>query len=333
MLLSIALCTYNGARYLPTQLESLLLQTRPADEIIISDDCSTDETWVLLEAFKANYPGAVRLLKNDTNLGYGENFKQAILQCSGQYIFPCDQDDSWYPHKIETFLKSWEKQPTAMGWFCNADITNPGESQTSLSIWDVVYGSVNLPAETTPQQYFPMLVMNHSFILGATMAITREAAHKAFAHPWVNGFHFHDYHLALHLSLFNRLQPLPRCLQLWKQHGEQQTGAAGYLAKKQDILIARKAWLEGWHGNGDELEICRYWAFGLMEMEKQRNYWEAVSNSHYNDALQIVTEKLSNSKKAYFSSIPWAPRKKKLLKHWLKGGEYLRISAKEVWTL
>lgn len=104
-LVSIAMATYNGAVFLQKQLDSLLAQTYKNIEIIISDDCSTDETISIIETYKNKFP-AIYLYKNGNEKGVNKNFENAIKNCKGEYIALCDQDDIWLPHKIETLVNN-----------------------------------------------------------------------------------------------------------------------------------------------------------------------------------------------------------------------------------
>lgn len=101
--ISIAIATYNGEKYLREQLESLYSQTMLPDEIIVVDDCSTDNTITILEEYHQRY--GLKYYINEKNLGVNKNFEKAILLCNGDYIALCDQDDVWLPHKIETTYK------------------------------------------------------------------------------------------------------------------------------------------------------------------------------------------------------------------------------------
>jgi glycosyltransferase involved in cell wall biosynthesis len=98
--ISITLGTYNGARFLPEQLESLSCQQRLPDELVVGDDCSTDATATLIEAYARQAPFPVRLHVNPQNLGFGGNFAATLLRCRGRHIYFCDQDDRWLPEKI-----------------------------------------------------------------------------------------------------------------------------------------------------------------------------------------------------------------------------------------
>jgi glycosyltransferase involved in cell wall biosynthesis len=107
---SIAMCTYNGERHLPAQLDSVLNQTTPPDELIICDDASQDRTEEIIEAFARQAPFPVRFLKNKVNLGYVKNFEQAIGLCTQDIVFLCDHDDVWAPSKIASVLSSFQAE-------------------------------------------------------------------------------------------------------------------------------------------------------------------------------------------------------------------------------
>mgnify|MGYP003576945079 CR=1 FL=1 len=98
-LVSIALCTYNGERFLKEQLDSLINQDYPSIEIIIVDDCSTDRTLEILNQYSSQH-SFIKVVQNSQNLGYKQNFEKAIALCEGDYIALSDQDDIWQPNKI-----------------------------------------------------------------------------------------------------------------------------------------------------------------------------------------------------------------------------------------
>jgi glycosyltransferase involved in cell wall biosynthesis len=102
---SIALATYNGAAYLPAQLESLLSQTRLPDELVVGDDNSRDDTVALIEQFAGRAPFPVRITVNKPGLGPADNFGTALARCTGDVIFLSDQDDIWHPDKIAKMLE------------------------------------------------------------------------------------------------------------------------------------------------------------------------------------------------------------------------------------
>lgn len=107
--ISLALATYNGAKFLEELLNSLLAQTLPPDEIVAVDDGSTDDTVKILERFQTKLP--IRILQNEKNLGVNLNFQKAVLNCSGDIILICDQDDVWFPENIQTKISMLETLP------------------------------------------------------------------------------------------------------------------------------------------------------------------------------------------------------------------------------
>lgn len=102
-LVSIALCTYNGERFLAAQLDSLFSQDYSDIEIIAVDDCSTDDTWNILTEYSAK-DARLKIYKNEHNLGHTLNFEKAINLCTGQYIALCDQDDLWEKDKVSRLM-------------------------------------------------------------------------------------------------------------------------------------------------------------------------------------------------------------------------------------
>jgi len=104
-LVSIALCTYNGERFLRKQLDSLLVQDYVNIEIIAVDDCSSDRTWNILRYY-ARRDKRLKIHQNAQNLGYSGNFEKAIKLCTGDFISLADQDDIWEKNKIRILMKS-----------------------------------------------------------------------------------------------------------------------------------------------------------------------------------------------------------------------------------
>lgn len=111
MKISIAMTTYNGAKFIAQQLESFCRQTRFPDELIIQDDGSQDNTLALVEEFAETAPFYVNFQKNEKNVGVSENFSIAIHRCSGDLILLSDQDDVWLPNKIAKIEEYFRVNP------------------------------------------------------------------------------------------------------------------------------------------------------------------------------------------------------------------------------
>jgi hypothetical protein len=104
----VALATFNGERFLPAQLQSLLHQTRAADEIVAVDDASIDGSVGLLERFADRSQSRTEVLRLSENRGVTNAFTEAIRACKSELILLCDQDDVWHPSKIERYAAEVE---------------------------------------------------------------------------------------------------------------------------------------------------------------------------------------------------------------------------------
>lgn len=134
MKISIAMATYNGEEYLQEQLDSFLGQTRQPDELVVSDDCSTDRTLEIVERFAMTAPFKVHYYRNKKNLGYAGNFNVVLQHCTGDLVFMSDQDDVWHSSKIEKMAAIFDEQPALQLLihdleFCKADLTPIGQTK------------------------------------------------------------------------------------------------------------------------------------------------------------------------------------------------------------
>ena len=120
-MISVAMATYNGAPYLAEQLATLAAQTRLPDELVVSDDLSTDTTVAILERFARDAPFAVKIHVNAERLGWRANFMETAGRCRGELVAFCDQDDLWYPSKLDTMAAFFD-DPEVLLAFHDADL-------------------------------------------------------------------------------------------------------------------------------------------------------------------------------------------------------------------
>ena len=108
--LSIIICTYNRANLLVEALESVIQQkTTFPFEIIVGDDCSTDNTSSVLSEYRMRFPNKIRVVRHETNLGLGGNWAAALLQAKGKYVAFLDDDDYWIDcHRIQIMVDYME---------------------------------------------------------------------------------------------------------------------------------------------------------------------------------------------------------------------------------
>jgi glycosyltransferase involved in cell wall biosynthesis len=109
MKVSVAMATYNGEKYLEQQIDSILSQLGNEDELIISDDHSSDQTLSIIEKYMKD-DHRVKLFMNEES-GVTSNFENAIKRTKNEIIFLSDQDDIWKPEKVKTVKEYYEKNP------------------------------------------------------------------------------------------------------------------------------------------------------------------------------------------------------------------------------
>ena len=133
--LSVALASYNGERYIGAQLDSIARQTRLPDELVICDDASTDSTEDIVREFARRAPFAVRFFQHERMGSSTRNFELAIAECRGDIIFLCDQDDVWYPNKVETIEAVFIDRPETGAVFTDADVVDENLQPLGSRLW------------------------------------------------------------------------------------------------------------------------------------------------------------------------------------------------------
>ena len=106
----VAMATHNGVLFLSSQLKSLARQTRLPDEMVVYDDCSTDDTRKLVAEFARTAPFPVTLVRGTAQRGYAAAFYAAARRCRSELVAFCDQDDIWEPKKLENCVAEFERR-------------------------------------------------------------------------------------------------------------------------------------------------------------------------------------------------------------------------------
>jgi glycosyltransferase involved in cell wall biosynthesis len=127
------MATYNGARHLREQLDSFVAQTRRPDQLVITDDRSSDDTVRIARDFAASAPFEVRVEVNDTRLGVTANFDRALSLCDGDLVFLSDQDDVWFASKIETLANMSIAEPAIACWIVDALLADAALNSTGTT--------------------------------------------------------------------------------------------------------------------------------------------------------------------------------------------------------
>ena len=138
MRISVAMCTYNGAAFLPAQLASIAEQTRRPDELIVCDDASTDKTRDILESFARTSSIPVSLYFSDENTGSVKNFERAIGLCTGDVIALSDQDDVWNKDKLERIEQLFRENQNVGLVFSDAELVDTDLKPLDQRMWSAV---------------------------------------------------------------------------------------------------------------------------------------------------------------------------------------------------
>ncbi|MBU0545387.1 MAG: glycosyltransferase family 2 protein [Proteobacteria bacterium] len=221
MRISIALCTYNGTRHLNEQLSSIAAQTRLPDEIVICDDCSGDGTWEMLEAFSQKIACPVIFYRNQNRLGSTKNFEKTIGLCSGDLIALCDQDDVWFPHKLEIVERKFLESPDLDAVFSDGEIVGENLSPLGYTLWQHT-GFHPGKQKKMEYGYSLKVLLKHVVVTGATLVF--RSSLKEYILPIPSGW-VHDAWIALLASTRKNLGIVSIPLILYRQHGENQIGA------------------------------------------------------------------------------------------------------------
>jgi len=218
MKVSVALCTYNGQKYIEEQMNSLLLQTRLPDEIVICDDFSTDGTFDIVSGFSKS-SASITVYRNPANVGPTLNFERAIKLCSGDIIFLSDQDDIWMSDKIEVMLNEFKKDPDIGMVFGNAYVVDE-RLRTIGTLWEMLDFSQKEKEAFISGKAIDILA-KRNFVTGMAMAVRRSALKDTFpfARLWV-----HDEWIAIIVACQSKVVLLNRTVVFYRQHSNQQIG-------------------------------------------------------------------------------------------------------------
>jgi glycosyltransferase involved in cell wall biosynthesis len=229
MKLSVAMCTYNGEKYIKEQLESILNQTVAVDEIVICDDGSKDKTIEIIGQIQLENPNKISLYKNPANLGSNKNFEKAISICTGDYIFLSDQDDIWKENKVEKIIQYFSKNELAEAVFSNGDlINNKTEKNKNNTLWNSVFFIENQLDK--PINLFKLIGSKRNMVTGATLCIKKETKGFILPFPCIKKY-YHDEWIAIIIASRKKLGYITDELISYRIHSGQQIGGKSSIPK------------------------------------------------------------------------------------------------------
>ena len=226
-MISVVIATYNGEQYIVEQLKSITYQTLLPDEIIIVDDCSSDETVNLINDFAKQSKVPVKTYINDKNIGSNKSFERAITLASGDIIFFSDQDDFWVQNKVELFMKEFENNSVVLV-FSDGIICDSSLKDLNITNWQKIHIT---PARVKLlQSDDAFLILSHkNFVTGAAMAVRRKIAMAALP---ICENNWHDEWITLVGMTLGNIKALPDKLFYYRQHEKQQVGVLKAAVKR-----------------------------------------------------------------------------------------------------
>ena len=221
---SVALCTYNGERFIDEQLASIFSQDPLPSELVVSDDASTDSTVRRVhQMIEERAPRSLRctVIAGDVQLGVTANFQRAVTACSGDLVVLSDQDDVWHPDRLRRALREFECDPDLL--FLNGDARLVDQDGVPLghSLFDALRVRERELGRIDEGDAFSVL-LKRNLATGAASAFRRSLVDRAVPFPaeWV-----HDEWLAIMAAAIGRLATDRSELIDYRQHSKNEIGA------------------------------------------------------------------------------------------------------------
>lgn len=209
-MISIAMATYNGERFIQEQLDSILEQSVQDFELIVCDDCSKDNTVSILHRYAA-MDNRIHIYKNEVNLGFKKNFEKAVSLCSGEFIALSDQDDIWEKNHLEVLVGMIAHSSLACGNALMVDADNQPLGQY-LNENEKLYF---FPSDGKKYIYRSLLTGN--CLQGSSMLMQADFVKKCLPIP--EEFLYHDVWFALCACFENGIVYTFQSVMRYRQHG------------------------------------------------------------------------------------------------------------------
>ena len=223
---SVAMCTYNGTRFVAEQLASIAAQTRLPDELVVCDDRSADATVECIREFARTAPFPVRVFENEKNIGSTKNFERAIELCEGDFIAVADQDDVWMPEKLQRLEEILANESTGLA-FTDGDVVDESLRPLGQRVWQTIRFGEEEQRLFREGRAFAVL-LDHNVVTGAAMAL--KAEFKKLILPFPDDLThdgipvLHDWWTALLIAAVGEVSFVPESLFKYRQHSSQQMG-------------------------------------------------------------------------------------------------------------
>ena len=221
---SVALCTHNGEAFIVDQVRSILEQSPPPREIVLSDDASSDSTIQRAVDTVAEHGPSVELvvMRNLEPLGVTRNFEQAVLACRFELIALSDQDDVWSPEKLARMTPRFEQDQHLQLLFSDARLVGASGETLGTTLFQALEFADRARRAVHKGNAFSVL-LRRNVVTGATILVRRDFARAVAPFPagWI-----HDEWIAMVAAIVGRLDVLEEPLVDYRQHGGNKIGAS-----------------------------------------------------------------------------------------------------------
>jgi glycosyltransferase involved in cell wall biosynthesis len=210
-MISVCMATYNGEQYIREQLDSILPQLGPADEIVICDDRSKDNTLEVIESYR---DPRIRAYRNEVNLGHVRNFEKAMSLSRGDFIMLSDQDDRWLPGRVEQMMSLMASDPEVLLVASNFDLMGSDGEDT---------GEYRLLGPVKPGRLAQLagIFAGKAPYWGCTFLMKRDILQYCLPIP--QNIESHDIWIAMVASVFGRVVNIPGATLKRRIHGSNLT--------------------------------------------------------------------------------------------------------------
>jgi hypothetical protein len=219
--IGIALCTFEGARFVDEQLDSLCAQSRRPDLVVIADDGSKDGTLDRVASFARRAPFEVRVLEPEASpLGPTRNFERAARLLTTELVAFCDQDDRWHADKLERQAAALDRDPGATLVLCNARLVDGEGRSIGRELWSTL--GFRCPPSRDLSALVDAWLVRRTLAFGFTMLFRRSVLEVAL--PVGEGWG-HDNWTAMVAAGLGRVCLIPEPMADYRQHGAQVSSA------------------------------------------------------------------------------------------------------------
>lgn len=268
-MVTILLATYNGAKYITGQLNSLLSQTYAETKILIRDDRSTDSTRSIIESYVERYPDKIVLIESETPSGSAKNNFFLLLSAvrEGNYFMFCDQDDCWLPEKVEltlSLMREREQKEPDIPVLIHTDLIVADDKLQEIAPSFIRYQDLH-PSRSSLNY---MLTQNN--ITGCTIMFNRKLLDLALLTVDTRSVIMHDWWLGLLASSLGEVAYLDTPTILYRQHDNNQVGAIDVFSGAYFLKLLRRAFRPGQRSLNPPLQAGAF----------ERCYGQLLSDSH-----------------------------------------------------